>query len=266
MSEIEKVGIVITFHNRVTDFVIPCVESVLKYTPFPRYIVLYDNQSRQEESAKISTNNWNDEVEIITIKDQKKNWWLTGTWNQWIDRCFTKNCNKIILLNHDTIVDESWSVFIKNIQWNLHLYAPISNKPGHNYKNYQQRTRLYSEQHKYCLRESKFVNGFCLGFSEETLKNNKYNKEYYFNPEYPFEYNEIEWQKRLKEKNGKIFIVEGCYVFHHKDNAWTHINHQESWLKKCRGIIGKCINKIHPELYHRVWKKYFPYKDYSIFK
>jgi GT2 family glycosyltransferase len=110
------------------------------------------------------------------------------------------------------------------------------------------------------LRESQHINGFCLGFTSETLKETMYNKKYYFNPAYPFEYNEIEWQKRLKERGGKIMIVEGCYVFHHKDHAWTKIH--LNYFQKMKNKIGFWMYKIHPRLYSAC-ARFFPYKDYS---
>lgn len=218
-SALSKVGIVITYHNNASRFTVPCLDSVLEHTPEPRFILAFDNESTEKESKDLPAFYKEKDIRFIRIDDQTKNGGLTGTWNQGIDLCIKNNCDKIILLNYDTVVDESWKIFIKKIVNNNVCYGPASNKPGWN-KAGQNRTKEYSLKNKDSVKIGSIINGFCMGFTKKALVANKYNLENYFNSQFSFGGNEFEWQDRFRKKKGKSLVVEGCFVYHHGLCGW----------------------------------------------
>jgi len=224
MTKKQKTGVVITYHNRAQEAVIPCLDSVLKHTPAPRYILVYDNESTQPKAKKVPSMYSHTDTEFIRIDDQFSNGGLTGTWNHGIKKCLDSGCEKIILLNHDTVVDESWPLFIEKIRCDDFVYGPITNNAGYG-EDYgtphQVNTKEYTLQNKNKVTVEPEINGFCMGFTGEALKSNKYDENHFFNPHYPFQYNEIEWQNRWKKKKGKIILVHGAYVYHKKYSDWS---------------------------------------------
>lgn len=218
-STCSKVGVIVTYHNNASRFTIPCLDSVLKHTPEPRFILAFDNESTEEEAKTLPEFYKGRDVSFIRIDDQAGNGGLTGTWNQGIDSCIKNNCDKIILLNYDTVVDESWKNFIQKIINDNACYGPVSNKPGWN-KVGQKRTKEYSLRNNDSLKVGCVINGFCIGFTKKALILNKYNALNYFDPHFSFGGNEFEWQGRLRKKRGKSLVVEGCFVEHHAQFGW----------------------------------------------
>lgn len=100
-----KVGFVITTHKNNTPLIKSCLESILKYAPKNSYFIVYANESTEPFVLNIPNNYPG--VDCVYIKDQKKNHGLTGTWNQGITQCLKKNCDTVVLCNHDLTVNES---------------------------------------------------------------------------------------------------------------------------------------------------------------
>ncbi|MGA2418338.1 MAG: glycosyltransferase [Candidatus Staskawiczbacteria bacterium] len=266
-----KYGIIITFHNHVKDFMMPCLNSVLEYTIKPRLILVYDNESNDPDRFFLLKKfNNNPDICFIRVDNQLENDGLTGTWNQGIKKCFENGCDKVVLLNHDTIVDESWPIFLKSIKEGDCAYGPVSDNIG-GFTRDQKRSKDYSLKNSETLKETIFLSGFCLGFDKNALESNKYNENDYFNPAYPFGYNEKEWENRFRKREGKLILVEGCFVHHKNDNAWTNIKllrrHRKEPLPLSfsfyfRILIGKfgiVLHKYFPKIYAKL-KPYFPTK------
>jgi hypothetical protein len=64
------------------------------------------------------------------------------------------------------------------------------------------------------------LNGFFMVFSSRVLKINKFNQRYYFNPEFPFGGNEVEWYQRFIAKSGQAIVVPQTFVYHYKLKLW----------------------------------------------
>ena len=97
--------IVLTVHNHIERFGIPCLESVLEHSGNAR-VFLYDNESADpkiEDLRKLADSRA--EVDFIRIDDQNAFGGMTGTWNDGIRRAQRQGLGKVILLNHDVIVD-----------------------------------------------------------------------------------------------------------------------------------------------------------------
>lgn len=255
-----KTGILITYHNFINKFLMPCVESVVEHTPGDFEIVLYDNESTHKDNNLIIDYIKDKEnINRIRIDDQNKNGGLTGTWNQGIDYLVEKGCTSLILLNHDTIVNESWKHYCNSITNDGIVYGPLTNNPGRAFKK---GNRKVQESNGVRNKENEnvgYVNGFCFGFTTNTAKNNMIGDKY-FNPRFPWAGNESDWQLRLKgikidynevttnekvdkvkdhgvidttgrrirfgdylnkmTESDKAVVVNKCFVHHYKDNGW----------------------------------------------
>ncbi|MCP3848849.1 MAG: glycosyltransferase, partial [Gammaproteobacteria bacterium] len=123
-------AIIITVHNHVERFGIPCLNSILKYSGGAR-VFLYDNESADPKIVVLKQLAIkHSEIDYIRIDDQSTFGGLTGTWNDGIRRAREAGLKKVILLNHDVVVDETWENFIKAIDSDTALYGPLSNLPG----------------------------------------------------------------------------------------------------------------------------------------
>lgn len=129
-----KIGVVITTHGNAGEITQQNIESVIKYIP-NSHIILFNNESTDTIIENIPLNY--PFIDYFYIKDQKKNNGLTGTWNSGIKKCLEINCDIVILLNNDLIINESIenviSTALKNKN-NPYYYGVISDNPGHSSK------------------------------------------------------------------------------------------------------------------------------------
>ncbi len=155
-------------------------------------------------------------------------------------------------MNDDILINETWEHFVSSIVDENVIYGPITNNPGTAWINKSRRRVLNhlfnkSEKKQYShngrSRDENpvkvgFVNGFCFGCTTKTYKKKKFDDKYYFNPAFPFEGNETEFQIRLfnlkptndNKQNKRILnslsahdravVVPRCYVHHYKNHAW----------------------------------------------
>ncbi|MBT4111498.1 glycosyltransferase family 2 protein [Candidatus Woesearchaeota archaeon] len=212
-------GVIITTHNRWVDC-FACLNTVIKHTP-DSYIILFDNESdesKQEEVKKLFPT-----VKYVRIDNQTENGGLTGTWNQGISLCLSSGCDSIVVLNHDTLVDSSWGDFFKAIkEYPLSVFGPVSNKPG--VLGYAHPLQFTNKKKKYTVEKADTcINGFCIGFSAETIKKVKKETGMYFNISFPFSNNELEFCKRFLSLKGSLYVVTSCFVHHTKYSDWRKL-------------------------------------------
>lgn len=219
-----KTGVVITLHNHIDRFGYPCVQSVLKHTPEERLIIVIDNEST--DPAAIALGRDVDQV-IDGLWIREDDQWaaggLTGSWNRGIRIAIEQNCTQVVLLNHDTIVNESWTTFLELIGTDDNaVWGPVSNAPGHTCR------WQYAEEAdpEASPRRAPQYNGFCHGYSVSCLLANMYDSDHFFNPNLPFGGNEVDWARRHKSRGGTIMIAPAVFVFHHKHGAWAKLPHQ----------------------------------------
>lgn len=248
-----KIGIVITYHNFVNKFVLPCLYSVQANVENHKFVCVFDNESIHKDNNKVvDFCRTNRDFHYVRIDNQNKNGGLTGTWNKGIDLCVKNKCEVIFIVNDDVLFNETWKFIVSSIQDDNVIYGPITNNPGHAWINLNRRWTLVhllhkSEKKQYAFTGKNrdedpvrvgFVNGFCFGCTTKTFLNNKYDNKHYFNPKFPFAGNETEFQIRLfnlkptddNKKNKKILdsltahnravIVPRCFVYHYKNHAW----------------------------------------------
>lgn len=237
-----KTGIVVVYHNFVNKFILPCLNSLLNNIKTEKFVCVLDNESKHEDNYKVvDFCDINDGFLYIRIDNQNENGGLTGAWNKGIDLCILNECDAIIIMNDDILINETWEYFVSSIIDDNTIYGPVSNNPGHVWTDRKGVKIQYSKNNQ-SKNENPvkvgYVNGFCFGCTTKTFINNKYDDRHYFNPAFPFEGNETEFQLRLfklkptsdRKHNKKILdllsmhnnamVVPRCYVYHYKNKAW----------------------------------------------
>jgi hypothetical protein len=211
--------IVLTVHNHIERFGIPCLESVLEHSGNAR-VFLYDNESADpkiEDLRKLADSRA--EVDFIRIDDQNAFGGLTGTWNDGIRRAQRQGLGKVILLNHDVIVDNTWGNFIQAIESDFCIYGPLTNRPGggRGPKPQQSKVPVFKG-----LQSTSRLTGFCMGFTLGRPELKLFDDWRFFDPDLPFGDNEFNIQKRMKKRSAKarFYVVTDTWVFHHLNMGW----------------------------------------------
>ncbi|SDH18366.1 glycosyltransferase family 2 protein [Nitrosomonas sp. Nm132] len=248
-----KIGIVLAYHNFVNKFILPCLNSIVDHIKCEKFVCVFDNESSHKDNFKVADFcNARNDFRYIRIDDQNKNGGLTGAWNKGVDLCIQNDCEIIFIMNDDILINETWEHFVSSLIADDVIYGPITNNPGHAWVN---KSRRWTFNHLFHQSEKKqyshdgrsrnenpikvgFVNGFCFGCTAKTFINNRYDDKHYFNPAFPFEGNETEFQIRLfnlkptndNQQNKRILnslsahdraiVVPRCYVDHYKNHAW----------------------------------------------
>ena len=248
-----RIGIVVTYHNFVNKFILPCLDSLNKNIDYSKFVCVFDNQFTHKDNYKvINFCHENNDFIYTRIEDQKANGGLTSTWNAGIDLCIDNGCEIIFIINHDILINDTWRFFLQAITDDDVIYGPVTNNPGHAWINKYERWRLKylfsrNKKKQYCNNGAGrnenpvnvgFINGFCFGCTAKTFVNNRYDEKHYFDPGFPFGGNETEFQLRLfnlkptqdniKNKkllcsldaHNKAVIIPKCYVYHYKNHAW----------------------------------------------
>lgn len=249
-----RIGIVVTYHNFVNKFILPCLDSLNRNIDCSKFVCVFDNESEHKDNYKVvDFCHTNKDFFYTRINDQSKNGGLTATWNIGIDLCIQHDCEMIFIINDDILINDTWHFFVQSVVDDNVIYGPITNNPGRAWTNRHEYWTLKhllggrNKKKQYCSNSKSrdedpvnvgFVNGFCFGCTTKTFINNRYNEKLYFNPDFPFEGNETEFQLRLfnlqptadNTRNKKLLgtldahnraiIIPRCYVYHYKNHAW----------------------------------------------
>ena len=213
-------GIIITVHNHVAQFGLPCLKSVLEHSGDAR-VYLYDNESSDPDIRDLkSLADAQPTVDFIRIDDQEAFGGLTGTWNHGVDRARREGLQKVILLNHDVIVDNTWGNFISAIDSDYCIYGPMTNRPGGGGRD-QNPQKSKVPKFKGLQSTSRLL-GFCMGFTLGKPELKMFDHWRFFEPGLPFGGNEFSIQKRLKKRStqARFYVVTDSWVFHHLNMGW----------------------------------------------
>jgi len=215
-----KVGVVITTSGNNGIFVSQAIESFIRELPNNNFIILYINES--VDPATLAIADKFPGIKVVYVKDQNAEGGLTGTWNKGIKQCLQSKCDIIVLANDDILFDCS----VNHILYSAYrdnstpgkIFCPVTNAPGpldpiigtscpFNRQQLSPGPRNESDYELLVNNTQGNCNGFFMVFPKETLKSNKFNGEYFFNPKFPFGGNEVEWCKRFITIGGKISVV-----------------------------------------------------------
>lgn len=218
-----KIGVVLTTHKNNLQKILTSTRSVIENCTPNRKIIVFDNEGPEENKDILLTNF--PEIEYIHIDDQRKMGGLTYTWNEGIRKCLEDNCETVILLNHDIKCNHTFRhLIVASLNKEKEgIYSCTTNKaPWGNHLNQQS----YIQSDSILVNEhynEKGPGGFCLAIPKEVLLKNKFDDYNFFDPKFPFDGNELFYNRRWYNKGGKVYIVRSCFIYHSRDNSWTKI-------------------------------------------
>lgn len=225
-----RTGVVITTHGKHYELVKACLVSVLENTPYPRHIMVMDNESEDDRTKKLGHEF--SEITYVRYDDQHDSGGLTRTWNDGIVSCLNRECDVIVLLNHDTQVYTSWTHLLEAAAHGAQgPFGPMSDNPGMDEHGLQVIANAAECPARHTVVSHPCtglagVNGFCLAASASTFKDNAFDVEHglFFDPKFPFGGNENEWHLRWSKREGSQFhIVKSAFVSHQKLREWKKI-------------------------------------------
>ena len=234
-------GFIVTTHYNNYELIKKCLDLLFSNIPNDSYILLYVNETTCLNVLSIKNEYSNNNFEIIYIKDQNKNNGLTGTWNQGINKLLSEElikkhnfiCKVVTILGHDTFVNSSISKILNvglqaEENKELSYFGPLyKTSKENNFLLWQDEKKYISYVNKQNILYSKYIIGSFLTIPVNTLIKNIYytrlfdnNHEYFNEDKYPFGYNEVDFNKRLRFKKGKSIIVPECIIEHSSKRSW----------------------------------------------
>lgn len=236
---IKKIGVIITSYSYNYIFVKQTIECYLKY--FKNFnntnflITLYVNQTEDEKLLNI----YKEYAQINVVYMNHDNGGITRTWNKGIKRCMENNCEIIILNNDNILFDDSIHHIIEECdkckENELYYYGPLTNDPGTSPNNTTQHSKCYRDEDCFIMDNSNsdYINGFFMVFPKHVLNANKFDETNYFDPQFPYKHNEIEWFERFIKKGGLPKIVPRTFIYHYQNNPWNN-----------KDVKSKCVYTI----------------------
>lgn len=264
-----KCGVIITTHGTGNGGTISrCLVSVLRHTPHPRKIWVFDNESADDETLALKS--MFPEVHYVRIDDQTAFGGLTGTWNAGCTDALSGSspCDVVVLLNHDTVVNQTWTHLLASAAAaqkskdpnRMGPYGPTSDNSGSSPLPEQVRDNMFhardrneahvkmgfSELAKGHKDLSTGPNGFCLAFPADVLRMNNFDEQrkFFFDPDRPFGSNENEWLNRWRVNHGaRVFFVRSALVLHEKHSAWRalkNVKTKDVPFDHAEGVVFTC--------------------------
>lgn len=237
-------GFIVTTHFNNYKTIKKCLNLLFSSIPKDSYVILYVNETTCADVLNIKNEYSENNFEVIYISDQKKNNGLTGTWNKGINRLLSKelketknfDCKVITILGHDTYVNSSITKILDaglKAQENKELsyFGPLyKSSKENNFLLWQDELKYKSYVNKENCLYLKYINGSFLTIPINTLMENIFykslfseNHQYFDEEKYPFGYNDIEYNKRLRKNKVKSVIVPECIIEHTLQSSWQNI-------------------------------------------
>lgn len=224
-----RVGFVCTIHQSVKhrsngfDLFNNYLQSL--YTCCERSFNLYVFDNASEDKFKIE--NCPGNLQITRVDNQYKGG-LTYTWNEGVKQAIEDNCNIIIIINDDVILDNTINSFIDEIHKHElkdnAVFGPLSNNPNNHYQHsLSPHGRIFEISGK----PGDELNGFCFAMTRETIISNYYdNNSNIFSTahENKWGHQEIELQERVPHS----IVVGTCYAHHIKQGGWRDIRKDDT--------------------------------------
>lgn len=256
-------GFIVTTHFNNYNIIQKCLNLLFENIPPNSVVLLYVNETTDKNVLNIKNDYCNNDnliiidsldinnniqntikinFEVFYINNQLKNHGLTGTWNQGI-KYLMDNYNhiKIItILGHDTYVNNSINYIYKKAyeSYNnnkLEYFGPL-------YKNWNGKNdELWQDEIYYKNYNNKFLIGSLLCIPINSLIKNKLSDGNFFNNNYPFGYNDIDWYNRFIKIGGKATIITECIIDHKYNRSWIK---QDPRLNKNLNYYIKNSNNI----------------------
>ena len=247
----ETVAFIVTFYNQVA-FTKKCVESYYNSIDEEHnyILILLDDHSTDE-----SPNYFGELSDFSNCYYLRfiENRGLTRSWNYGVDFAIkTLKADYIFLSNNDVILSKSSiPAMMKALKGSARggFVGPVTNCPGY-HASQDVRRFVAKYEASDCTADIERtaaacsgnevmrwdeLNGFLFGGSRKNFESNRLVRlisSFYFNPLNRNLDNEVEFQRRLRERGTKVYLAANAFVFHYKD---VTINRSDSTgLKRYR--------------------------------
>lgn len=210
-----------------SDFTIECIKSLKKTTYLNKKIIVVDNASSDDSLTKISSNF--PEIDVIV---NSKNLGFTGGNNVGIKRALQENFDFIMLLNNDTIVEESFiEPLVDAFGGNVGAVQPlILNYPekgtiwnnGGSIDNFLGRfisldkNKSIKSIEKIKNKRSEWISGCCF-----MLRSSLISKIGLLDEKFFVYFEDVDWSIKISDLKLDLIIVQQSRIFHHEGASWN---------------------------------------------
>ncbi len=273
----DKIGVVIPCHNNLNVL----KKSIPSFYNDRFFIVVYDDKSSD------GTSNWLSEnyPKIYQIKGDGKSWW-TGSLKNGIDFCLKNNCNYILSLNADVLIDQETIINLlncskkknnsviaslvvsysnlNNIIWAGSIFDKISPWIPIFVSKYLHKNMDYSDLKKEVY-EVDEVHGRGVIIPSEIFK----TVGNYDNNVFPHYGGDTDFSLKLKKNGIKMFVQPNCVVKLFENNTGLSRKRDMSFKNKISQIIKYLFKtkngdglRVWFRLYSRHLKFYYFFQSY----
>ena len=244
------VDIIICIHNALED-VKACLESIIRYTNHPYFLILVDDGSDQE--TKDYLNYFSQVQNTLLIRNEIAKGYTFAA-NQGLQKSTSEYC---LLLNSDTIVTPNWldrMVSCGESDSKIGIVGPLSNTAS--WQSIPQVTsggdwaeNLLPEginiedmgnivaKFSHCLYPRiPFINGFCFMIKRQVLEEIGYFDEENFGAGYG---EENDFCLRTRKAGWELAIADDVYVYHSQSRSYSHERRKLLCERAGQALINK---------------------------
>lgn len=257
MDRLEKIGVILVNYNG-KEHNEECIKSIFKSSYSNLQVIVVDNGSK-DGSPELLREKFGDKINLIMTG---KNLGFSGANNIGIKKALDDNCDYIVLLNNDTIIDKD--LFYNMLKASKEESDAVISPKIYYYDNRDiiwsagadmrwkkgvtdQRGINQKDDGRYNKREKvEFATGCCLFIPSKVIK-----KVGYLTDDYFLYYEDTDYCMRIREKGFNI-IYEPTAILYHKESASTGGNLSKLYIyynTRNRLIFNKRFNKKNKIVY-----------------
>ena len=228
----EAVYIILVNYNGYEDTV-ECIESLKKITYSNYKIIVVDNNSLDNSGQKIKQRFCED---IIYIPSDE-NLGFAGGNNLGIEYALKQNCDYVLLLNNDTLVEPDFLEPLLQVFKEEHSVGAVGGKifhwsnpellwfAGAKINSFTGKTRhlgyLEKDMGQYDkITETDYITGCLMLVKREAIEAAGLMEDKYF-----LYYEETDWNLRIKKSGYRLFYTPNSRIYHKVSASMTKINH-----------------------------------------
>jgi len=206
------------------------IKSLYRFCKSDFILYLFDNAS--DEKYKIPRYNYHPFLQTRHIKysyiENQMLRGLAGPYNDGIKMAILDNCDLIILINDDIILNDTINIFINTVLNHPHkdigLYGPLTN--GVIKRSPQLAKKAGKGIREITGNKNLNINGFLMAFTPEFYHKFKLPNGDFCDMKWKWSGGEEILQKRVRAYGGRMFIIKDCWIHHKRHSDWNKI---EKW-------------------------------------
>lgn len=226
-----RASLVVLTYNQLKEGTIPCLESIVRYTPEGEYeLVLVDNASSDGTPEHLrSFAEGRKDVKLVLNKENKG---YAGGNN---DGLRAASGDNIILLNNDTMVTPGWlDALLAPLEGDrsIGLICPITNSAGNeqtvllpalNEQNYVEVAGRYTERNAGHLFDTEKLGFYCVAMRRDVLDrigllDERFGLGMFEDDDYCV---------RVRDAGYRLVINEGCFIYHKGSLSFKKLENRE---------------------------------------